>query len=45
MIKHYSSKRAMIGVLSIKEQVIRAFKNERKYKPFLDFIFAKQFFF
>ncbi|MFK5959606.1 MAG: hypothetical protein QM495_12160 [Lutibacter sp.] len=43
MIKHYSSKRAMIDILSIKEQVIRAFKNERKYKPFLDFIFAKDY--
>jgi hypothetical protein len=43
MIKHYSSKRAIIDILSIKEQVIRAFKDEIKYKPFLDFIFAKDY--
>ncbi len=43
MIKHYSSRRAMIDILSIKEQVTRAFKDETKYKSFLDFLFAKDY--
>ncbi|NLP58569.1 hypothetical protein [Lutibacter sp. B1] len=43
MLTFYSTKRAIIDILIIKEQVIRAFKDEPKYKLFLDLIFAKDY--
>ena len=39
----YSTRRAIIDLLIIKEQVINAFGAESKYKPFLDLIFAKDY--
>lgn len=43
MLTFYSTKRAIIDILIIKEQVIRAFKDDPRYKPFLDLIFAKDY--
>jgi hypothetical protein len=43
MLTFYSTKRALIDILIIKPQVIRAFGNESKYKAILDFIFAKDY--
>jgi len=43
MLTFYSTKRALIDILIIKEQVIRAFKDEPKYKAFLNLIFAKDY--
>jgi hypothetical protein len=43
MLTFYSTKRAIIDILIIKPQVIRAFGDEPKYKAILDFIFAKDY--
>lgn len=43
MLTFYSTNRAIIDLLIIKEQVIRAFGKEPKYKPILDLIFAKDY--
>ncbi len=40
MIKFYSSKLAIYEILTVKEQVLRVFGNESKYKLFLDYISA-----
>lgn len=37
-MKYYSAKLAIYNILTVKEQVLRAFGNESKYKVFLDFI-------
>ncbi|MHB1105618.1 MAG: hypothetical protein ACYCZ2_04570 [Lutibacter sp.] len=42
-MKFYSTKRAIIDLLIIKEQVLRAYENESKYKAILDLIFAKDY--
>jgi hypothetical protein len=43
MLTFYSSKRAIIDILIIKEQVVRVFDDDSRYKPFLDLIFAKDY--
>jgi len=43
MLTFYSTKRAIIDLMIIKEQVIRVYGNESKYKVILDFIFAKDY--
>ena len=43
MLTFYSTRRAIIDLLIIKEQVINTFGEEPKYKPFLDLIFAKDY--
>ena len=43
MLTFYSTRRAIIDLLIIKEQVINTFGAEPKYKPFLDLIFAKDY--
>ena len=43
MFKHYSTKRALIDLLSIKEQVLSVYKDETKYRPILDYLFAKDY--
>lgn len=43
MIKTYSTKRAIIDLMIVKEQVIKLFTDNKKYKDFLEFIFAKDY--
>jgi hypothetical protein len=43
MIKTYSTKRAIIDLMIVKEQVIKLFADNEKYKDFLEFIFAKDY--
>jgi hypothetical protein len=43
MLTFYSTKRAIIDLLIIKEQVLRAYMRESKYKVILDFIYAKDY--
>tara|TARA_R110001583_G_C5580419_1_gene402845 strand:+ start:90 stop:698 length:609 start_codon:yes stop_codon:yes gene_type:complete len=42
-MKYYSAKLAIYYILTVKEQVIRVYGNESKYKAFLDFIFARDY--
>ena len=43
MIKTYTTKRAIIDLMIVKEQVIRIFEGNTKYKGFIEFIFAKDY--
>jgi hypothetical protein len=43
MIKTYSTKRAIIDLMIVKEQVVRLFISNEKYKKFIEFIFDKDY--
>lgn len=42
-MKYYSAKSAIYDIIIVKEQVLRVFGNESKYKVLLDFIMAKDY--
>lgn len=43
MIKTYTTKRAIIDLMIVREQVTKLYAENNKYKDFLDFIFAKDY--
>jgi hypothetical protein len=43
MMKVYSTKRAIIDLMIVKEQVIRVFNENENYKNFIEFIFSKDY--
>jgi len=43
MIKTYTTKRAIIDLMIVKEQVAKIYADNNKYKDFLEFIFAKDY--
>lgn len=42
-MKVYSTKRAIIDLLTVQEQVTRVFNGSEKYRRFIDFIFSKDY--
>lgn len=43
MIKTYTTKRAIIDLMIVREQVTKLYAENNKYKDFLEFIFAKDY--
>ena len=43
MIKTYTTKRAIIDLMIVREQVTKFYADNNKYKDFLEFIFAKDY--
>ena len=42
-MKTYTTKRAIIDLMIVEEQVVRIFEDNERYKDFIDFIFSKDF--